>query len=38
MGLHARLWSNDAAACVLVGLEDAALMDKIVTYMRGYER
>ena len=38
MGLHARLWSNDAAACVLVGREDAALMDKIVTYMRGYER
>ncbi len=38
MGLHARLWSNDAAACVLVGLEDPALMDKLVTYMRGYEQ
>ena len=37
MGLHARLWSNDAAACVLVGREDAAVMDKVVTYMRGYE-
>ncbi len=38
MGLHARLWSNDAAACVLVGREDAAAMDKIVTHMRGYEQ
>ena len=38
MGVHARLWSNDAAACVLVGGADAALMDKIVTYMQGYER
>ena len=36
MGLHARLWSDDAAACVLVGREDAAAMDKIVTHMRGY--
>ena len=33
MGLQARLWSNDAAACVLVGREDAAVMDKVVTYM-----
>ena len=38
MGLHARLWSNDTAACVLVGREDPALMDKLVTCMRGYER
>ncbi len=38
MGLHARLWSNDEAACVLVGRKDAAVMDKIVTYMQGYER
>jgi len=37
MGLRARLWSNDAAACVLVGREDAAVMDKVVTYMQGYE-
>ena len=37
MGLQTRLWSNDAAACVLVGREDAAVMDKVVTYMQGYE-
>ena len=37
MGLQARVWSNDQAACVLVGPEDAAVMDKIVTYMQGYE-
>ena len=38
MGLQARLWSNDAAACVLVGREDVAQMDKVATYMRGYEQ
>ena len=38
MGLQARLWSNDEAACVLVGREDPAVMDKLVTYMQGYER
>ena len=38
MGLQARLWSNDDATCVLVGGEDAAVMDKVVTYMQGYER
>ena len=27
-----------AAACVLVGREDPALMDKLVAYMRGFER
>jgi len=37
MGLQARLWSNDQAACVLVG-RDGAVMDKIVTHMRGYEQ
>ena len=38
MGLAARLWSNDASTCVFVGHEDAARMDKLATYMRGYER
>ena len=37
MGLQARLWSNDAAACVLVGRENVALMDKVAAYMRSYE-
>ena len=37
MGLQARLWSNDAAAGVLVGREDAEVMDKVATYMQGYK-
>ena len=36
MGLQARLWSNDGAACVLIGREDPVVMDKILTYMQGY--
>ena len=35
---QARLWSNDAAAYVLVGQEAAADMDKVAAYMRGYQQ
>ena len=38
MGMHARLWSTDGAACVLVGREDEDILDKVVTYMRDYEK
>jgi hypothetical protein len=37
VGHHARLWSNDEAAYVLVGQEDPADMDRVVRYMRRYE-
>jgi anti-sigma factor RsiW len=37
MGLQARLWSNDAAACVLLGREDVEVMDKVASYMQGYK-
>ncbi|TDI22536.1 MAG: hypothetical protein E2P06_12470 [Acidobacteria bacterium] len=38
LGLQERLWSDDGEACVLVGPNDAAAMDKVVAYVRAYER
>lgn len=38
MAHQARFWSSDEAAYVLVGQERADDMDKVVAYMRGYER
>ena len=37
LGQQERLWADDGVACVLVGPNDTAAMDKVAAYVQGYD-